>query len=92
MNAPPHSPDYITAQSRVASFEAKKATAKKLRWPHPSTFGVTPAMLASAGFYHDPADGEPDRTTCWMCMQSMKGWEEGDDPWALHLAYGGSQP
>ncbi|KAI9631654.1 hypothetical protein KEM48_014640 [Puccinia striiformis f. sp. tritici PST-130] len=61
-------PEFCSHSARVMSFKSKKTLPKASQ------------VLASAGYFHDPADNEPDRTTCWMCGESMKGWAEDDDP------------
>ncbi|KAI9602443.1 hypothetical protein H4Q26_001732 [Puccinia striiformis f. sp. tritici PST-130] len=80
-------PEFCSHSARVMSFKSKKTLPKASRWPHPPLFPLTAEVLASAGYFHDPADNEPDRTTCWMCGESMKGWAEDDDPWELHLTW-----
>ncbi|MBW0523555.1 hypothetical protein O181_063270 [Austropuccinia psidii MF-1] len=85
-------PEFCAHAARVMSFKSKKTNSKASRWPHPPSFLLTPEILASAGYFYDPADGEPDRTTCWMCGESMKGWAEDDDPCALHLKWSPNCP
>ncbi|EFP83779.2 uncharacterized protein PGTG_09492 [Puccinia graminis f. sp. tritici CRL 75-36-700-3] len=85
-------PEFCSHSARVMSFKSKKTLPKASRWPHPQSFSLTAEVLASAGYFHDPADNEPDRTTCWMCGESMKGWAEDDDPWELHLTWSSKCP
>ncbi|OAV99424.1 hypothetical protein PTTG_04515 [Puccinia triticina 1-1 BBBD Race 1] len=84
--------EFCSHAARVMSFKSKKTLPKASRWPHPQSFPLTAEVLASAGYFHDPADNEPDRTTCWMCGESMKGWAEDDDPWELHLTWSSKCP
>ncbi|KAI7937907.1 hypothetical protein MJO28_014827 [Puccinia striiformis f. sp. tritici] len=69
------------------SFKSKKTLPKASCWPHPPLFPLTAEILASAGYFHDLADNEPNWTTCWMCGESMKGWAKDNDPWELHLTW-----
>jgi len=85
-------PEFCSHAARVMSFKSKKTLPKASRWPHPQSFPLTAEALASAGYFHDPAENEPDRTTCWMCGESMKGWAEDDDPWDLHLTWSSKCP
>jgi hypothetical protein len=80
-------PEFCSHSARVMSFKSKKTLPKASRWPHPASFPLTAELLASAGYFHDPVEKEPDRTTCWTCGESMKGWAEGDDPFDLHLTW-----
>ncbi|KAI8453300.1 hypothetical protein BY996DRAFT_4583345 [Phakopsora pachyrhizi] len=80
-------PEFCSHAARVLSYKTKKSTPKSSRWPHPESFNLKPEILSQAGYFHDPIDGEPDRTTCWMCGESMKGWAKEDDPWALHCKW-----
>lgn len=87
---PAHRPDLCSHASRVLTFKCKKTTSKALRWPHPDSFALTPTILASAGYFHNPDEREPDRTTCWMCGESTRDWQSSDDPWSVHLEWGQS--
>ncbi|KAM5348000.1 hypothetical protein ACJ41O_007824 [Fusarium nematophilum] len=84
---------YITYESRLASFHksAKKrgSTAngrggKALSWPHKN---ITPASLARAGLFFNPAPQNPDNVTCFLCHKGLDGWEAGDDPLLEHLKH-----
>lgn len=75
---------------RLASFSStstsKRSQAKTLaRWPHPPSFSVTPASLASAGFIYDPTPTASDNVTCAYCRRGLEGWEPGDDALDEHL-------
>jgi Inhibitor of Apoptosis domain len=43
--------------------------------------------MAHAGFYYDPYEDNPDNTMCFLCLRSLDGWEEGDDPITEHLKH-----
>jgi hypothetical protein len=73
-----------THAARLASFESaprKRNQPKSLpSWPHPDTYGVTPATLADAGYYYDPQPGSaPDNVNCVYCENGLQDWEEDDD-------------
>ena len=55
------------------------------QWPHSASFSVTPASLASAGFYYDPTESASDNVTCVYCEKGLEGWEDGDDALDEHL-------
>ncbi|POV97812.1 hypothetical protein PSTT_14833 [Puccinia striiformis] len=80
-------PEFCSHSARVMSFKSKKTLPKASCWPHPPLFPLTAEILASAGYFHDLADNEPNWTTCWMCGESMKGWAKDNDPWELHLTW-----
>ena len=80
-------------QARVASFARGKSKrvkgssgdiASSPKWPHPASFKATPQNLAEAGFYYDPDSSSTDNVTCFMCGKHLFGWEEDDDPFAIH--------
>ncbi|OAA60835.1 Baculoviral inhibition of apoptosis protein repeat protein [Cordyceps fumosorosea ARSEF 2679] len=83
---------YLTYDGRIASF--RKTTkkrgstagrgAKPLNWPHKQ---ITPASLATAGFYFNPSPENPDNCTCFFCQKGLDGWEAGDDPLIEHLTH-----
>ncbi|XP_057672920.1 death-associated inhibitor of apoptosis 1-like [Diorhabda carinulata] len=70
---PPKYPDYITYESRLATFED---------WP--KSLKQRPADLAEAGFYYS---GLGDQTVCYHCGGGLKDWEEDDDPWEQHALW-----
>jgi len=82
-----------TYEGRLASFKlhpskrkANDAYSSTKAWPHhPTKFSVTPATLASAGFYHDPTESATDNVTCVYCHKGLEGWENGDDALDEHL-------
>lgn len=80
--------------TRLESFnKAKRVKTPKVRtykWPHPSTYVANPESLAEAGFFFDPSQTSLDGVTCFVCKKSVSEWEEGDDPFAEHLARGQS--
>lgn len=63
-----------------------RSRAKKniFSWPH-----VKPPAdkMAAAGFYYDPTSEVKDRTTCFMCLKTLDGWEPSDDPLEEHLSH-----
>ncbi|KAH9814337.1 hypothetical protein DFH28DRAFT_305318 [Melampsora americana] len=92
VDRPANRPELCSHSARAMSFKYKKTTPKALRWPHPDSFSITPAILASAGYFHDPVESEPDRTTCWMCGEATKDWVASDDPWLVHLEWAPNCP
>lgn len=62
----------------------KPSSTATLKWPHPPDFKANPETLAEAGFYYDPAYGDSDNVTCYICEKELGGWEEDDDPFLLH--------
>ncbi|KAF8202433.1 hypothetical protein BJ912DRAFT_442968 [Pholiota molesta] len=62
----------------------KPSSTSTLKWPHPSDFKANPDTLAEAGFYYDPAYGDADNVTCYVCEKQLGGWEVDDDPFLLH--------
>ncbi|KAI9158275.1 Protein bir1 [Paramyrothecium foliicola] len=88
----PHD-QYFTYETRLASFQkstkkrgsaANNRGAKQQAWPHKS---ISPASLASAGFYFSPSPENPDNTVCFLCGNGLDGWESGDDPLDEHLKH-----
>jgi len=78
-------------ESRLESFtkawRVKRSTAKRavsLKWPHPSHFIATPDTLTEAGFFFNPSWDARDNVECYFCGKCLDGWEEQDDPFALH--------
>ncbi|EGG05124.1 uncharacterized protein MELLADRAFT_116884 [Melampsora larici-populina 98AG31] len=92
VDRPANRPELCSHSARAVSFKCKKTTPKALRWPHPDSFSLTPEILASAGYFHDPVESEPDRTTCWMCGEATKDWVASDDPWLVHLEWAPNCP
>jgi hypothetical protein len=85
----PAAADMHRLEARVASFTAvtRPKRAAKIAFPlsadsHPD---LTPASLASAGFYHTPVAGEEDACTCFLCPLALSGWDEGDNPHVEHV-------
>nr|KAF6324112.1 baculoviral IAP repeat containing 3 [Myotis myotis] len=50
----------------------------------PSSVGVHPKQLASAGFYYM---GHNDDVKCFCCDGGLRCWESGDDPWVQHAKW-----
>ncbi len=44
-------------------------------------------QLARAGFFYQPTSSSPDNTTCYLCHNSLDGWEEDDDAVVEHLKH-----
>eukprot|EP00754_Rhynchopus_humris_P015970 Rhum_TRINITY_DN14487_c6_g1::Rhum_TRINITY_DN14487_c6_g1_i1::g.90556::m.90556 len=66
----------VTYQDRFATFAS---------WPkHKISEKVNPRQLATAGFYHNPSQREPDRCTCFTCGYSLVDWGLNDVPWEEH--------
>jgi baculoviral IAP repeat-containing protein 5 len=77
--------------SRLESFtkarRVKQSTSKRtlsLKWPHPLHFVATPDTLTEAGFFFNPSCDAPDNVECFFCGKCLDGWEEQDDPFAIH--------
>jgi len=71
---------------------------KSMKWPHswlspekvrnhssPHNILLTRRQLAEAGFFYYPSQENPDNVMCFLCRQSICGWEDGDNPFAEHL-------
>ncbi|GAA5864180.1 hypothetical protein JCM3774_001247 [Rhodotorula dairenensis] len=59
----------------------------RLGWPHEGVRGVpTKEDIAAAGWVFRPGAEEEsqDQCACIYCGRTVEGWEEGDDPVALH--------
>ncbi|KAK4047054.1 hypothetical protein OIO90_006338 [Microbotryomycetes sp. JL221] len=65
-------------QARQSSFN--------VGWPHEGEKGVpTKQQIAAAGWFFRPGLGDAsDNCLCPFCTRTVEGWEEGDDPIALH--------
>ncbi|KAF9190322.1 hypothetical protein BGZ51_008746 [Haplosporangium sp. Z 767] len=48
---------------------------------------ATPATLADAGFFWQPAPSSPDNVVCFLCGKSLDGWMDTDDPYQEHLSH-----
>lgn len=90
-NRPETSPTMEAYESRLQSFakarRVKQSTAKRavsLKWPHPTHFIATPDTLTEAGFFFNPTWDARDNVECFFCGKCLDGWEEQDDPFALH--------
>ena len=85
------SPTMEAYESRLQSFakarRVKQSTAKRavsLKWPHSAHFIATPDTLTEAGFFFNPSLDARDNVECYFCGKCLDGWEEQDDPFALH--------
>lgn len=77
--------------TRLESFtkprRVKHSTTKRtltLKWPHPSHFIATPDTLTEAGFFFNPSWDARDNVECYLCGKCLDGWDEQDDPFAIH--------
>lgn len=77
--------------SRLQSFakarRVKQSNTKRtvsLKWPHPTHFLATPDTLTEAGFFFNPSWDAQDNVECFFCGKCLDGWEEQDDPFAIH--------
>lgn len=77
--------------SRLESFakarRVKQSNTKRtvsLKWPHPTHFLATPDTLTEAGFFFNPSWDAQDNVECFFCGKCLDGWEEQDDPFAIH--------
>jgi baculoviral IAP repeat-containing protein 5 len=77
--------------SRLDSFakarRVKQSNTKRilsLKWPHPDHFIATPDTLTEAGFFFNPSWDARDNVECFFCGKCLDGWEEQDDPLAIH--------
>ena len=79
-------------QARIDSFKKSKrvknpnkpSSTVTLKWPHPPDFKANPETLADAGFFYNPSYEGPDSVTCYVCDKELEGWEDDDDPHAIH--------
>ncbi|KAK7491998.1 hypothetical protein BaRGS_00016662 [Batillaria attramentaria] len=51
-------------------------------WPRNS--GLSPTVLAEAGFYYL---GSGDSVRCWYCGIILRNWRQSDDPWVTHVLF-----
>ncbi|KAI0292913.1 inhibitor of apoptosis repeat-containing protein [Russula brevipes] len=70
------------AKTRRVKQSSKRTVS--IKWPHPAHFLATPDTLTEAGFFYNPARGTPDNVECFFCGKCLDGWEEKDDPFAIH--------
>ncbi|KAK0702075.1 hypothetical protein B0T26DRAFT_540269 [Lasiosphaeria miniovina] len=87
---------YFVYENRLATFQAPQPVGKRrdshagsrapksLHWPHKS---LSPASLASAGFFFDPFPESLDNAVCFLCNKGLDGWEEDDNPLEEHLKH-----
>ncbi|ELR04157.1 hypothetical protein GMDG_01461 [Pseudogymnoascus destructans 20631-21] len=85
---------YYTEVARLESFHTAQPLPKRrgsnatgrapksMKWPH-SWLG--PEQLAAAGFFFLPSHENPDNVKCFLCRESICGWEKGDNPLEEHL-------
>ncbi|OBT66275.1 hypothetical protein VE03_04358 [Pseudogymnoascus sp. 23342-1-I1] len=85
---------YYTEVARLESFHTAQPLPKRrgsnatgrapksIKWPH-SWLG--PEQLAAAGFFFLPSHENPDNVKCFLCRESICGWEKGDNPLEEHL-------
>lgn len=57
------------------------------QWPLPANHSVTPAALATAGFYYAPLPDAQDNATCFLCGKGLGGWEDGDQALQEHVSH-----
>lgn len=43
------------------------------------------SQLAAAGFFFLPSHENPDNVRCFLCRESICGWEKGDNPLEEHI-------
>jgi hypothetical protein len=67
---------------RVKQSNTKRVVS--LKWPHPDHFIATPDTLTEAGFFFSPSWDARDNVECFFCGKCLDGWEEQDDPFAIH--------
>ena len=48
---------------------------------------LTESQLARAGFFYKPTSSCPDNTTCYLCENSLDGWEPSDNAIEEHLKH-----
>ncbi|KAI0305150.1 inhibitor of apoptosis repeat-containing protein [Multifurca ochricompacta] len=74
--------DSFRKAKRVKQLTTKRTIS--LKWPHPTHFVATPDTLTEAGFFFNPSWGARDNVECFCCGKCLDGWEEQDDPFAIH--------
>jgi hypothetical protein len=72
----------FTKARRVKHSNTKRVVS--LKWPHPNHFIATPDTLTEAGFFFNPSWDARDNVECFFCGKCLDGWEEQDDPFAIH--------
>jgi hypothetical protein len=84
----------VTYETRLQSFNEITKPKSKAKPPFPlsptSYPNLTPANLATAGFFHDPGEDEEswDTCKCFLCGLKLGGWDETDDPFEEHVKRG----
>ncbi|KAJ6257116.1 hypothetical protein Dda_8001 [Drechslerella dactyloides] len=79
---------FVISGTRKRQSNAKKGTkSQKWTWPtdHPA-----PAIMARAGFYFKPGQGDEDNVACFICQKNMSEWDPDDDPAEQHLRHNSS--
>ncbi|KAK6346962.1 hypothetical protein TWF696_007057 [Orbilia brochopaga] len=79
---------FVITGARKRQSNAKKGTkSQKWSWPtdHPA-----PAIMARAGFYFKPGQGDEDNVACFICQKNMSEWDPDDDPAEQHLRHNSS--
>lgn len=74
LNGPPFDPDEDQKYEFVRLLTFNKV------WPKSSV--AYPLRLAQAGFYYT---GKEDQVTCSWCGITKGSWQNGDEPWFIHL-------
>jgi hypothetical protein len=88
-------------QTARRTSNANSKAPKSTKWPHKflapeEVFDrvwfaylllLTNSKLAKAGFFYYPLQAYPDNVSCFLCHNSLDGWEKGDDPLAEHLKH-----
>lgn len=81
--------DMHRLEARVASFAAVTRPKRSVKPAFPFSIDthpqLTPEILAAAGFYHTPVEGEEDACTCFLCPLALSGWDADDNPHIEHL-------
>ncbi|KAF3942342.1 hypothetical protein ABW19_dt0208269 [Dactylella cylindrospora] len=77
----------VTGARKRQSNPKKGSKAQKWTWPsdHPH-----PELMAKAGFYFKPAQGDEDNVACFLCQKNMSEWDPEDDPAEQHVRHNNS--
>ncbi|KAK6512683.1 hypothetical protein TWF506_008858 [Arthrobotrys conoides] len=87
---------YFTEEQRLKSFTSSSARkrqsgakkgSKATKWSWPASHPA-PELMARAGFYFKPTQGEEDNSACFLCQKNMSFWETEDDPAEQHGRHG----
>ncbi|KAF3182400.1 hypothetical protein TWF106_003765 [Orbilia oligospora] len=87
---------YFTEEQRLRSFTSpptrkrqsnSKKGSKSTKWSWPAGHPA-PELMARAGFYFKPTQGEEDNSACFLCQKNMSFWETEDDPAEQHGRHG----